>query len=156
MKHSTLLTFATLAASLVCTSALAQTRFCIGGDLDHLSQAQRTSCNAKNQAVKAAATALHAPDDWHFVLVCGDEGWKNYASYISEENTSLMDAAANTDLQQHETFLRADRLDLNSLRSVQKLVAHEVAGIVLHSNDEVAIARQMKIWTDQGSTQSGM
>ncbi len=138
-----------------CVSAVAQARYCIGGDLDHMSQTQKTACSAKLQAVKAAAASLHAPDNWHFVVVCGEQGWKSYAAYAQDSQTNLLDAAADTNLEQHETFLREDRLDIINMRSLQRVVAHEVAGIVLGSKDESAINHQMNLWIGQGSEQAG-
>ncbi len=144
-----------IVSTFVCASAAAQTRFCIGGDLDHLTQAQKSACSAKMQAVKAAAAGLHAPEDWHFVVVCGENGWKSYAAYAMDENASLLNASADTNLEQHETFLREDKLDLANLHSVRRVVAHEVAGIAVHSKDEVAIHQQMKLWFGESPAHTG-
>lgn len=145
-----------LLGTFLCVSAVAQARYCIGGDLDHMTQSQKTACSAKLQAVKAAAAALHAPDDWHFVVVCGEQGWKNYVNYAADSQANLLDAVADTNLEQHETFLRGDRLDIINLRSLQRAVAHEVAGIVLRSKDETAINHQMNLWINQGTEQAGI
>lgn len=156
MKLAIATRFLTIAGTLLCASAVAQTRFCIGGDLDHLSEQQRTACSAKLQAVKLTAVALHAPADWHFVVVCGDEGWKSYTAYSLEGSPALRDASADTHLQERETFLRGDRLNVENLRSLRRVVAHEVAGIVLHSTDEVAIDRQMELWLNRDAQQPGL
>lgn len=141
---------------LLAASAVAQTRFCIGGDLDHLSQAERATCDAKVQAVRTVASSLHAPGDWHFVVVCGKEGWKEYAAYTMEPNPALLDASADTNLEQHETFLRADRLDLDQLRSLQHVVAHEVAGVLLNSKNELAINHQVQLWEASKGAGAGL
>ena len=145
-----------IASTLLCASAVAQTRFCIGGDLDHMSQTQRVACNAKMQAVKQATAALHAPEDWHFVVVCGENGWKSYAAYSMDDNAALLSADADTNLDRRETFLREDRLDMVNLRSLQRVVAHEVAEITLRSKDEIAINRQMGLWMDRTSERAGL
>lgn len=154
MKLSSKISFAPLAAALLCTSAVAQTRFCIGGDLDHLSTAQKAECSAKLQAVKAAAGSFHVTDGWHFVMVCGEEGWKDYAAFAMDD--TLLNASADTHLDQHETFLRSDKFDLQNPAMLQRTVAREVAGIVLHSHDEVAINNQVNRWMSQASERSGL
>ena len=156
MKTSNALRFLPLAATLLCASAVAQTRFCMGGDLDHMSQTQRTACSAKLQAVKNAAAEFHAPDGWHFVVVCGENGWKEYAAYVAEEDPAILAASADTHLEQHETFLREDRLNLADQQSLRRVVAREVAGILLQSQDETAINHQVNLWISQDQGRSGI
>ena len=143
------------AALLFCSAALAQTRFCIGGDLDHLSAAQKASCAAKMQTAKNVAATLQAPADWHFVVVCGENGWKDYAAYSSNQTPSLLDAAADTNLQEHETFLRETGLAADTPKAFERVVAHEVASILLHSTDEVAISHQLELWHNKVSEHNG-
>ncbi|HLI78020.1 MAG TPA: hypothetical protein VKV02_13830 [Acidobacteriaceae bacterium] len=128
---------------------------CVGGDLDHLTQAQGASCSAKVQAVRGLVTSLHAPDNWHFVVVCGESGWKDYTDYVGATDGHLLNAAADTNFERHETFLREDRLDLGNAPAFRRSVAHEVAGILLHSKDEVAINTQVNHWMNQLPQQSG-
>ncbi len=142
------------AAALLCASAVAQTRFCIGGDLAHLSAAEKTTCSTKLQAVKAAAAAFHVPDGWHFVMVCGEEGWRDYSAFAM--NDTLLNASADTHFEQHETFLRGDRFDLNNVPALRRAVAREMAGIVLHSHDELAIANQVGLWMAESQQRSGL
>ncbi len=141
----------TIASTLLCVPAIAQTRYCIGGDLDNMTAAQKNTCSAKLGAVRQLAAAYGAPQDWHFVVVCGEEGWKQYAGYSMREDGVLQNAAADTNLEQHETFLREDRLD--GVGGLQRVVAHEMASIVLHTNDELAIQKQMNVWTGAQSVQ---
>lgn len=144
---------AALAATMLCVPSVAQTRFCIGGDLDHLSSADRASCNATLNAVRNTATGLHAPDGWHFVVVCGEDGWKQYAAFSPRGEDAVQDAAADTDLEQHATFFRADRLHTPQPHSLQRVVAHEVASILLKTDDENVIQTQMAAWEHQSLTQ---
>lgn len=138
-----------VAAILTSTTAVAQTRYCIGGDLDHLSSTERSACNATMQAVRAAATSMHAPEGWHFVVVCGEGGWKSYTAFSSRGEAALETAAADTDLTQGTTYLREDRLHTAQAhgleRGLERVVEHEVASIQLKSTDEVAIQAQMAI-----------
>lgn len=138
------------AAILSTTSALAQTRICIGGDLDHLSNAERAACSATAQAVRNEANSMHAPGDWHFVVVCGEAGWKNYTAFSSRGSAALDDAAVDTDLEQQTTYLREDRLRATSGTGMHHIVAHEIASIVLHTDREDAIQAQLAAWEHSG------
>lgn len=154
MTFSKTMRIAPLAAALLCASSVAQTRFCMGGDLAHLSAAEKASCSAKLQAVKTAAASFHVPDDWHFIMVCGEDSWKDYTAFAM--NDTLMTASADTHFEQHETFLRGDRFDLTNAPSLRRAVAREVAGIVLRSHDELAINNQVDLWMSGSSERSGL
>lgn len=135
-----------MVATMLCVPAVAQTRFCLGGDLEHLSSAERTACNATLQAVRSAASSLHAPEGWHFVVVCGEEGWKQYAAFSPRGEDAVADVAADTNLDEGTTFLREDRLHSGNTRNLQHVVAHEIAAALLKTNDETAIQTQMASW----------
>jgi hypothetical protein len=147
---------ATVAAALLCIPAVAQTRYCVGGDLDHLSAENRASCDATLQAVRSAATALHAPDGWHFVVVCGEDGWKQYTAFSVRGEDTLSEAAADTDLQDHTTYLREASLHTTQPHGLQRVVAHEVAGILLGTTDENAIEAQVASWERNSQTQEAL
>ena len=154
MTFSYTMRFAPLAAAaLLCASAVAQTRFCMGGDLAHLSTTEKATCSAKLQAVKSAAASFHVPDGWHFIMVCGEDGWKEYTAFAM--NDTLLGASADTHFEQHETFLRGDRFDLNNAPSLRRAVAREVAGIVLQSRDELAISNQVDLWMSRNQEHTG-
>ena len=99
---------AMIPVAILSATAVAQTRFCVGGDLDHLSSSERSSCNATMNAVRHAVSTMPAPADWHFVVVCGEEGWKQYTAFSTRDEISLSGAAADTDRGQRTTYLRED------------------------------------------------
>ena len=142
-----------LAATLLSTSAVAQTRYCIGGDLQHLSANERAACSATMNAVRNQAASLHAPSDWHFIVVCGEEGWKQYAAFSVHDEASLENASADTDRDQRTTFFREDRLHTPEPHSLQRVVTHELASILLKTDDEVTIQTQMATWEHESMTQ---
>lgn len=144
-----------LLATLVTSSAVAQTRFCIGGDLDHMNAAEMNTCRAEVEAVKAMTASLHTPANWHFVVVCGTNGWKQYAAYTQGDAAALADAVVDTNLEQHETFLRGDRIDVHQLPALRRYMNHEVASMILNSKDEAAIQRQMAMWSEAGTAAAG-
>ena len=143
MKLTATLTSLALAAASLSSVAVAQTRFCVGGDLDHLSATEKAACSATLQAVRTAATSMHAPDGWHFVVVCGEDGWKQYTAFSSRDEATLESAAADTDRDGKTTYFREARLQSPEAHSLQHAVAHEVASILLRTEDETAIQLQM-------------
>lgn len=143
-RFTALLTAAS--AALLSLPSVAQTRICIGGDLDHLSAPERAACSATAQAVRNEATSLHAPKGWHFVVVCGEEGWKSYAAFSSHPEALLENASVDTDRDQQTTYLREDRLRPTQHEGLHRIVAHEVASILLNTDSEVAIQAQMARW----------
>ncbi len=137
---------AILSVAVLSVPAVAQTRFCVGGNLDQLSSTERASCDATMHAVRQAVSSTPAPDDWHFVVVCGEDGWKQYAAFSAQDETSLSAAAADTDREQRVTYFREDRLRAPQTQGLEKLVAHEVASVLLNTHDENAIQIQMAAW----------
>ena len=157
------------AGLLACLTLGAQAqspRFCLGGELDHLSPAQRTACSAKLASVREAARRFGAPEGWHFVLVCGEEGWKSYAAFSSRPAAELENASADTDILAHSTYFREEKLAAAAESSgatripdrplpdrtllnralLDRTVAHEVAAVVLQTADEAAIQAKVNLW----------
>lgn len=156
MTLSKLVRSAAALGSLLCVGAIAQTRYCTGGDLSRLTPAERSSCESKLQGVREVATALHAPSDWHFVVVCGEEGWRSYAAFSSGSTVDLADANADTNLQTRETFLRGTRLQDQGDGSFRHIVAREIAGILLNSKDAIAIEQEAGILLARNQGHAGV
>lgn len=136
-----------LIATLISLPAVAQTRYCLGGDLEHLSAAERASCSAAREMVKATATRLQAPENWHFVIVCGEQGWRDYTAVSQRGEVALEDSSADTDLGERVTYLRESRLSAPRTHESQRVVAHELASIHLNTQDEHAIEAQLTLWS---------
>jgi len=126
--------------------ASAENRVCIGGDLDHLTNLQKSACWASAADVRKTAAKFHAPEDWHFFIVCTDEDWKTYATLSKRASLQLDKAGADTDLQNRTTFLRGTWLHSNDAPKLERIVAHEVASAVWQSTDEIVIQRQVALW----------
>ena len=155
MKPSSMISPLAVAGCLLCASAIAQTRVCLGGDLGHLTPAQKTACSADIQAVRSLAAAMHAPDGWHFVVVCGEESWKQYAAYTMRDDQSLLSAAADTNFATRETFLRESRPDQGGQMSLKSVLAREVAGIVSHNIQRASVDAELSMRTSrQGSREA--
>lgn len=112
MRPTLPLTTALLSAALLSASPLAdaQTHYCIGGDLDHLSQAEVTTCKAKMTAVREAVKRRGAPSGWHFMVVCDESGWQDVAALTGRSAAHLKTVAFDTDQALQVTFLRGSRM----------------------------------------------
>ncbi len=152
--RSTALLLASAAA--LSASSVAQTRFCIGGDLDRLSAADRTACSATMQAVRNVASTMHAPEGWHFVVVCGEAGWKSYTAFSTRGEAALESASADTNRVEQTTYFREDRLHSTEAHGLRRVVAHEVASILLKTDDENAIQAQMVSLEAAGQVQQAL
>ena len=105
----------------VVVPAVAQMRVCMGGNLDTLSATERHTCEEQVARTQAAANDAHAPADWHFVVVCGEDGWKDYMAFSTAGERALADAAADTDVVNKTTFLRGTRM--NTVAASSQVIA---------------------------------
>ncbi len=144
-----------LCSSMLALHAPAQGRFCIGGDTAKLTASAKSSCRQKLDTVRAAAARFHTPEDWHFVVVCDEEGWADYAAFSKRPSAVLAGLGADTDLGQRSTFFRADRLSLaGDDLSTSAVIAHEIASIVVNSSNEEAIQKQLAAWLPRSASPS--
>ncbi len=105
------------------TSAVAQTKFCIAGNLDDLTPAQISSCQAKSSGLKAEARLHGTPDNWHFVVVCDEAGWDAYASFAGNNVKEIKAAAENTDRALRFTFVRGSSLEEGNTHDLDLVLA---------------------------------
>jgi hypothetical protein len=125
--------------------ASAENRVCIGGDLDHLTEAQKSGCWDIAHQVRSDAAKFNPPADWHFFVICTDSDWKAYAAFSKRSAADLATMNADTDVQQRVTFLRGARLMTADASGLDKILAHEVASALLESTDETRIKRQVAV-----------
>lgn len=102
--------------------AVAQMRVCMGGNLDTLSAAERRGCEEQVARARTAADDAHAPADWHFVVVCGEDGWKDYMAFSNTGESTLANASADTDVANKTTFLRGTRM--TTLATTNEIVSN--------------------------------
>lgn len=95
--------------------------------------------------VRSAAAKDKAPSDWHFVVVCTDSAWSDYASFSKRSAAELNDASADTDLDQRTTYFRADSLLSGPHGNLERLVTEEVSSIK-SKNPEKASQRKAARW----------
>ena len=115
---------------LLCStlSATAQTHYCIGGDLDHLSAAEVNSCHSKMLDVREAVKRRGAPSGWRFLVVCDESGWRDVASITGKDSSALRLAEFSTDTTEHVTFLRGSHMDTANAGQMLNASLHGVPG----------------------------
>jgi hypothetical protein len=99
-----------IAALCISLPACAQVKVCMGGNLDGLTASQKSVCEDQVRMTRQAATATNAPADWHFVVVCDEDGWKDYTAFAQQDGASLQAASADTNFAERTTFLRGARM----------------------------------------------
>ena len=131
--------FTFLAYLVLASSALGQgDRVCMGGDIEHFSPAQLRACQTEVQQVREAAAQYHTPG-WHFIVVCDENGWKDYAAFSETPAAVLADASADTDIASRTTFFRGSRL---SQQLGEKVLAVEMAAILRQSPPQQMASNQ--------------
>ncbi len=113
---------------LLSSSALAQTHFCVAGELDRLTAAQVADCKTKMTSVREAVKRRGAPSGWHFVVVCDENGWTDYANLIASGGPTLDEATFHTDRSLHWTFVRGSRMEADSADAADTLLAVALKG----------------------------
>jgi hypothetical protein len=121
-------TFSLVLLSLT-SSALGQTHFCIAGDLDHLKASQVTECKTKMTNLREAVKRRGAPSGWHFVVICDEHGWSDYATFLAQGTPPMGEAAFHTDGNQRWTFVRGSRMDADSPEAAEMLLAVALKGV---------------------------
>ena len=114
--------FAKLVLVCLSASALAETHFCIGGDLDNLKPTEVAACKTKMTQIREAVKRHGAPSGWHFVVVCDEAGWKDYASFVGQQKARLMNSSFSTDTEEHLTVVRGSRLDADSPQEAEMVL----------------------------------
>jgi len=99
-----------IAALCLSLPACAQVKVCMGGNLDGLTASQKNTCEDQVRMTREAATSANAPSDWHFVVVCDEDGWKDYTAFAQRDGADLQLASADTNFAERTTFLRGTRM----------------------------------------------
>ena len=123
------LLFAALSASLT-----AETHFCVGGDLDDMTPASIRACQAKMAEVRDVVKHRGAPAGWHFVVVCDEAGWKEYARFSRQERGLLSGVSYSTDPNLRWTFLRGTELNVDQPEAVAEMLSTALESVPEQKN----------------------
>lgn len=104
-------------------AAVAQNKFCIGGELDSLTPAQISVCKEKSVSLRKEARLVGTPDNWHFVVICDEAGWNDYATFTGNNRKAILNATENTDSDLRFTFVRASRITSENSQSLDLVLA---------------------------------
>jgi hypothetical protein len=122
---------------LVATAFAEGDRVCMAGNVEHLSDTELRACQTLVHHVRDTAARYHTPS-WHFIVVCDESGWKDYAAFSTTPARILENASADTDLALHTTFLRGSRLQPTLGDAV---LTSEMTTIVRETAEEIASNR---------------
>ncbi|AFL89045.1 hypothetical protein Terro_2809 [Terriglobus roseus DSM 18391] len=124
------------ATILFSLSAVAQTKVCMGGNLDSMSSTERHSCEKQVQMTREAAVDAKVSGDWHFVVVCGEDGWKDYMAFSQQGEAPLRTATSDTDVAAKTIYLRGTRLE--SADAAVQIIANSLRK---PAGDDIVLAR---------------
>jgi hypothetical protein len=110
---------------------------CMAGNVEHLTATELSACQTLVRHVRETASRYHT-SSWHFIVVCDESGWKDYAAFSNTPARVLENASADTDLALHTTFLRGSRLLPTSGDAV---LASEMTAIARETTEEIASNR---------------
>lgn len=116
--------FPTTTLMFLCLSVAAfpQSKFCIGGELEKLTPTEVSACKAKAASLQREVRLVGAPDNWHYVLICDEAGWNDYAAFTGTAHAAMLDKAEVTDKDMRFTFVRGSRVS-DSWQSLQWVLA---------------------------------
>ncbi len=109
----------------------------MAGNVEHFSATELQTCQTLVRHVRETAVKYRTPS-WHFIVVCDESGWKDYAAFSSTSARALENESADTNLALHTTFLRGSRL-LPTLNDAVLISA--MTAIVNESSEEIASNR---------------
>jgi hypothetical protein len=99
----------------------AENRFCLGGETDHLDAAGKQACAAQVKSAKKLVSQHPGVDNWHFVVVCGESSWSDYALFAHDNASSLREASLDISYTDRTIYLRGDRLSAEPTKADPKL-----------------------------------
>jgi hypothetical protein len=110
---------------------------------------QQVPCDCNDEGRIFAENLVHypRPGDWHWIIMCDEAGWQRFLQQSGRVGHE--EIYASTDLMTRTTYLRGTKLLHSSGFRAQpdEIIAHELAHIWLHSQDEAAAEGLARLWT---------
>jgi hypothetical protein len=111
------------------------------------------NCQEQAAVLEQALNRFPRPDAWRWVVLCDDAAWREFLLRSHSSGDPIDSGAgeavyASTDLAAHLTILRGTTLlkPNTPLARADHVVAHELAHILLHTEDEDRAERQAIQW----------
>jgi hypothetical protein len=127
--------------------SMAQNHFSFVSDFVKAGRPAPTECVTEGvQFMKLLSAYPHPSSGWHFAVVCDDSTWQHVM-----RNTGMADGPGErygeTDIEHNLTLIRGAKLIHADMGvSPERIVAHELAHVMLRSTDEAKVDRQAFAW----------
>jgi len=149
-----------LVSALRCFPSMAQNQFSFVSDFVKASQPASPECLAESTLfMKLPSTYPHPASGWSFVVVCDDPTWQHVMRKIGMAD-DLGEHYGETDIKDNLTLIRGTKLTHADLGvPPERIVAHELAHVMLCSIDETQVDRQAFAWMAErhdGGPKSGI
>jgi hypothetical protein len=139
---------------------MAQNHFSFVSDFAKAGRPAPAECVAEGAYfMKLLAAYPHPASGWHFVVVCDDTTWQHVMRKIGMDD-DLREHYGETDIKDNLTLIRGAKLTHADMGvPPERIVAHELAHVMLRSIDEAKVDRQTFAWMAErhdGGPKSGI
>lgn len=146
-----------LSLFLICAmssvAALAQNQFSYSSDFTKAGKPASKECATEVVAfMKLLSAYPHPASGWTFVVVCDEPTWQHAMERLGMADDPR-EHYGETDIAHSLTLIRGPKLIQPDMGvSPERIVAHELAHVMLHSTDEAKVERQAQLWmADRGA-----
>jgi hypothetical protein len=149
-----------LVSALRSFPSMAQNQFSLVSDFVKAGQPASPECLAEGTLFKKLLSAYpHPASGWSFVVVCDDPTWQHVMRKIGMDD-DLREHYGETDIKDNLTLIRGAKLTHADMGvPPERIVAHELAHVMLRSIDEAKVDRQTFAWMAErhdGGPKSGI
>ena len=108
-----------LSASL---ASAAQSHFCIGGNLDQLTEAQIVACEHTSAALQMESQRAAVSAGWHFITVCDEAGWQTVVALQGDGALQALRANQATNGKLHLIFVHGTQVRATDTRALDAVL----------------------------------
>jgi hypothetical protein len=136
-----------LVSALRSFPSIAQNQFSFVSDFAKAGQPASPECLAESTLfMKLLSAYPHPVSGWSFVLVCDDTTWQHVMRKIGMAD-DVGEHYGETDIKDKLTLIRGTKLTRADMGvPPERIVAHELAHVMLRSLDEAQVDRQAFAW----------
>jgi hypothetical protein len=148
-------TFLLLFFALRTLPSIAQNHFSYASDFVKAGQAAPRRCITEvTYFMKLLSAYPHPASGWTFVVVCDDTTWQHVMRKTGMAD-DVSEHYGETDIEHNLTLIRGVKLTYPDMGvSPDRIVAHELAHVVLRSTDEAKVDREAFAWMAEYSDRS--
>ncbi len=116
--------------------------------------AMTAECRSEAMAFMAIAKNYPQPSNWHFIIICDEPSWQDWIQKSGQYRQGV-EVYGTTYLKDRVTYIRGPKLihpdDTSGVPSPARIVAHELAHVILNTMDDDKAESQAVIWMRQAS-----